>query len=476
MVNSVVTLNGGASACDLFWTATSATTLAADTTFAGTVIDDAGITVGANSIWTGRALAFGGTVTTDSTTITVPTCAVLPPPPATLRVIKLVVNTSGGTAVPADFNLHVKELGVDVLGSPAVGIGAPGTSYSLTAGTYVVSEDVNSSYTQSFTGDCNLSGSISLLAGDSKVCTIVNTDIAIPVPPSAPSGISGIPGNLLPQPGSGGGGGGRYSARVIPLIGLSKVPSPLVLPVGSGFVNYNYSVWNVGGAQTLTDINLTDDKCSSISLVSGDLNDNNKLDSDENWKYVCGINLTETTTNTAIVTGYSDDSYRDVAVATAIATVVVGQSVTPPLIDIVKVPSRLVPFPFGGGEVIYSYTVTNPGVTPISNVVVSDDKCSPLSLAKGDNNNNRLLDTDEVWSYLCKTNISVSTMNIATAEGVANGFIAIDYAFATVLVSSPGFPNSGFGMKWDTIIMLVLILLVPSTVLLVLRKTKLKRI
>ncbi len=76
---SIVSLNG-VSACDVFWTPTQATTLAANTTFAGTVIDDAGITVGANTTWTGRALSFGGTVTTDTDTITTPTCPIVPGP------------------------------------------------------------------------------------------------------------------------------------------------------------------------------------------------------------------------------------------------------------------------------------------------------------------------------------------------------------------------------------------------------------
>ena len=69
---SVVTLTNGASACDVFWTPAQATTLGANTVFAGTDIDDSGITIGANTSWTGRALAFGGTITTDTDTITVP--------------------------------------------------------------------------------------------------------------------------------------------------------------------------------------------------------------------------------------------------------------------------------------------------------------------------------------------------------------------------------------------------------------------
>lgn len=75
VANSVVTLADSASSCDVFWTPTAATTLGANSTFVGTDIDDAGITIGSTVGWTGRALAFGGTVSTDVDTITVPTCA-----------------------------------------------------------------------------------------------------------------------------------------------------------------------------------------------------------------------------------------------------------------------------------------------------------------------------------------------------------------------------------------------------------------
>jgi hypothetical protein len=58
----------------VFWTPTAATTLAANTTFFGTDIDAAGITIGDTILWTGRALAFGGTVSTVRDTITAPSC------------------------------------------------------------------------------------------------------------------------------------------------------------------------------------------------------------------------------------------------------------------------------------------------------------------------------------------------------------------------------------------------------------------
>jgi hypothetical protein len=79
--NSNVLLAGGACASDVFWAPGGAATIGANAalsatpTFVGNIIDAAGITVGHFANVTGRMLAFGGTVTTDANTITVPVCA-----------------------------------------------------------------------------------------------------------------------------------------------------------------------------------------------------------------------------------------------------------------------------------------------------------------------------------------------------------------------------------------------------------------
>jgi hypothetical protein len=79
--DSLVTLANGACASDVFWAPVGATTLGANAalsltpTFVGNIIDAAGITIGHFANLTGRALSFGGTVTTDAVTISVPTCA-----------------------------------------------------------------------------------------------------------------------------------------------------------------------------------------------------------------------------------------------------------------------------------------------------------------------------------------------------------------------------------------------------------------
>jgi hypothetical protein len=81
--NSTVALANGACASDVFWVPGGGTTLGANATqsgaptFAGSILDAAGITIGHFANMTGRALAFGATVTTDAVTITVPTCGAI---------------------------------------------------------------------------------------------------------------------------------------------------------------------------------------------------------------------------------------------------------------------------------------------------------------------------------------------------------------------------------------------------------------
>jgi hypothetical protein len=80
VANSAVRVANGACASDTFWTPV-ATTLGANSTFLGTDIDNAGITIGHLVTWTGRALSFASTVSTDADTITTAAgCAPLTPP------------------------------------------------------------------------------------------------------------------------------------------------------------------------------------------------------------------------------------------------------------------------------------------------------------------------------------------------------------------------------------------------------------
>ena len=73
--NSRVLLTGGAQACNVFWQVGSSATLGTNTTFRGTILALASITVTTRTDIVGRALARNAAVTLDTNTITKATCA-----------------------------------------------------------------------------------------------------------------------------------------------------------------------------------------------------------------------------------------------------------------------------------------------------------------------------------------------------------------------------------------------------------------
>lgn len=88
-----------------------------------------------------------------------------------LIVHKLVANTNGGNAVPADFTLRVAGQNP----SPAVFHGSEqGTSVALNAGSYTVTEDPYTGYSPSYSEEC--SGTVGV--GQVKHCTVTNNDQA----------------------------------------------------------------------------------------------------------------------------------------------------------------------------------------------------------------------------------------------------------------------------------------------------------
>jgi hypothetical protein len=135
------------------------------------------------------------------------------PVPAILHIITHVINDNGRTAVAASFGLHVKTSGTDVAASPAPGAESPGTTYTLPAGTYVVSEDVyNNKYTQRFSGDSDLKGNITLAPGDNKTVTVTNDDIPNPSHDNN-------------------GGGGNHSVVTTPAVVTPTPPAVITPPV-----------------------------------------------------------------------------------------------------------------------------------------------------------------------------------------------------------------------------------------------------
>jgi uncharacterized repeat protein (TIGR01451 family) len=213
------------------------------------------------------------------------------------------------------------------------------------------------------------------------------------------------------------------------------------------------------------------DTCSPITLVSGDTNNDSKLDVTETWVHRCSTALSETHTNTVVATGWANGlSATDIASA----TVVFGIPAVPPLIHLTKVPNPLTLLA-GGGTVTYTEKITNPGTVALSNVTLVDDKCSPMKYISGDINHDYKLDPTETFTYTCSSKLTKTTTNTAVATGEANGLTVRDFAVATVVVASavPALPNTGsapVNSVWSIVILSGILALVLTSLVLALRK------
>jgi len=365
--------------------------------------------------------------------------------PPLLTLIKTITNDNGGSALPTAWTLNAVGTG----GAPTnlSGVTTIFSGATFRADTYTLSETGGPSGYAASLFSCVKNGApavasntIVLDVGDIAVCTINNNDN----PP--PASIS-----------SGGGGSGTYVPA--PLINVLKVPSPLALPNGPGLVTYTYTVTNIGEVDINT-VTVADNTCTLVKFISGDTNNDAILQVKETWIYTCAVMVDKTTKNIVTATGRTSVF---TAIDTAEALVVVGASVVPPLIHIVKVPDQLVLL--APGKVVYKYSVTNPGTVALGDVSITDDKCTGLPARvighPGDVNRNDLLEPSETWSFTCSSYLTNTTTNTATVTGHANNLSVTDIAYATVVVVqptvtpatiTPKLPNTGIGPDYNTTI------------------------
>jgi hypothetical protein len=120
-------------------------------------------------------------------------------PPISLAVRTSVLNDDVGALSPANFTVHVRAGGIDVVGSPQAG-SAGGAFYAVEAGgAYTVSVDPVPGYATAVAGDCAPDGSVLVRAGVQPVCTVTANDEK----PPATATVSPSSQQQLPPPEAG---------------------------------------------------------------------------------------------------------------------------------------------------------------------------------------------------------------------------------------------------------------------------------
>jgi Ice-binding-like len=139
-----VVLEGGAQACNVFWQVGSSATLGSTTSFVGTILALASVTLNSGASVNGRLLAQTGAVTLNDNIITVPTCAATSgtttttaaTTTATTRPVTTTTKPAGAVVHPVTKKGHKGTTTTTTPGSTVtiVPVGAPSTGEGGTAG------------------------------------------------------------------------------------------------------------------------------------------------------------------------------------------------------------------------------------------------------------------------------------------------------------------------------------------------------
>ena len=313
------------------------------------------------------------------------------PEPATITLIKNVINNNGGTLGPNDFGLNISGTAVN-----------SGDALVVAPGTYVADEVENGNYTaSSWSGDCAADGTVTVSAGEHAVCEITNDD-------------------------RGGGGGGS------PRLTIVKTVDPTITNPDTT-VTYTVTVGNTGNT-TAVDVVMTDIlpepyfsySDGTVGLKqSWDLGDMPPgdsetivFDADVSAAAVAGFY-----TNTAHAEAKNNSRVSDTAVVEVRTGGVEGEEFFPRL-EIEKTVSPAFTTP--GGTATYTIVVRNVGEAVAENVTLHDvmpkeltesvTGLSTLDWVIGD------LAVGQEWSVTYEANVSETAVvgnmyrNIATAD------------------------------------------------------------
>lgn len=206
----------------------------------------------------------------------------------------------------------------------------------------------------------------------------------------------------------------------------ADTPSGPFIPVGDT-VTWDYIVTNPGRVP-LSNVVVTDNRLAANPVfVSGDTNSNGWLDVGEAWLFRAnGIALAGQYANIGTVVGRSP---KQEIVTDSDPSHYYGFIPDETVINIEKATNGVdADLPTGpriavGGNVTWTFVVTNPNTIPLFNIVVTDNRTGVTPVyASGDINGDNVLQPGEVWTYRATgTAVSGQYSNIGSVRGASAG-------------------------------------------------------
>ena len=179
-------------------------------------------------------------------------------------------------------------------------------------------------------------------------------------------------------------------------------------------IDYQMVVTNTGDVPLHVD--LTDAHCDGTPVPPANVNPaTDTLAPGQSWTFTCSHVVVAgdapSYTNTVSVTGTDSNQHTVGPVDDSVVA-----NVLEPVVKVVKSGPD---FSYEGQTITFHYSVTNPGTVPLSNVHVTDDKCSPVStdpVQKVNDNGNSTLDNPgqdgvnpEEWIFSCSLTVPANT-------------------------------------------------------------------
>jgi hypothetical protein len=184
---------------------------------------------------------------------------------------------------------------------------------------------------------------------------------------------------------------------VNPTVTITKQADKNIVAAGDTVV-YSYAVENTGGVQ-VTQVTVTDDQCSPVTGPQG-----SALAAGATANFGCTQVLTQTTTNIGTVTA---DHQGISGTITISDTATVQVQVANISLDKTASSTSIEP----GETIVYIYQVKNEGDVDLTDVVVTDDKCSPILGSQ-----NTTLTPGDIAVLTCRQTLNETTTNTGTVK------------------------------------------------------------